>query len=162
MSGELGDRSPDGSGSRPAAIPPRVFTLGYQGRSVPEVLQIVQEHGIEQVLDVRENARSRKPGFSSSELEGAFQNEGIGYVHLPELGCDRESRHALWRGAPTVEFLDRYRRKVGEPGAPLVDLLRRVQGSRTLLLCLERDASQCHRAVLGAELSAQGCLVEDL
>ena len=156
------NRPDNGPGDPIAPADPHVFTLGYQWRTVPEVLEIVRRHGITQVLDVRENAHSRKPGFSVPDLEAAFANAGIVYVHLPELGCERESRHALWNGAPTMDFLDRYRRRVAERRAALADLIRRVRGSRTLLLCLERDPSKCHRAVLGEELRAHGVPVQDL
>lgn len=140
----------------------RVFTLGYQGRSVREVLEILQNCRVEQVVDVRENAQSRKPGFSSSELEIALTSVGIAYVHLPQLGCERESRHALWRGAPAADFLDQYRRKIAENRDSLTDLTRLVRGTRSILLCLERDPCRCHRVVLGEKLRAEGFLVQDL
>ena len=145
-----------------ATVELRVFTLGYQGRSLHGVLEVVQQYGIAQVLDVRENARSRKPGFSGPELEAAFAPVGIAYVHLPVLGCERESRHALWKGAPTADFMDRYRRKVTENLDTLTELARRVRNARSVLLCLERDPSRCHRAVLGERLRAEGFLVQHL
>jgi uncharacterized protein (DUF488 family) len=74
----------------------RVFTLGHQGRDVKEVLQTVQRHGIEQVIDVRENASSKKPGFAAAELKQALAGIGVAYSHLPELGCTSVSRRALW------------------------------------------------------------------
>jgi uncharacterized protein (DUF488 family) len=162
MSSERGDRPDRDSGEPTATDVARVFTLGYQGRSLQEVLAIVQQHGIAQVLDVRENARSRKPGFSSSDLEAALADAGIAYVHLPQFGCERESRHALWKGSTTREFQDRYRRKLAENRESWPDLTRRIRGSRSLLLCLERDPTQCHRAVLAERLRADGFQVQDL
>ena len=162
MCREQGNPPSDGSGDPTATTELRVFTLGYQGRSAREVLEIVRQHGIAQVLDVRESAHSRKPGFSSSDLRATLTNAGIAYVHLPEFGCERESRHALWKGAPIADFLDRYRRKLSEQDASLADLIRRARASRTLLFCLERDPSRCHRAVLGEWLRKAGFLVQDL
>lgn len=162
MGAEARDPRPNGSVGSTETADVRVFTLGYQGRSVREVLEIAQHGGIEQVIDVRENARSRKPGFSSSELERALASVGTAYVHLPTLGCERESRQAFWRGGATADFLDRYRRKVTEDRRSLEDLARLVRRSRSLLLCLERDPRRCHRVVLGEWLRAKGFVVQDL
>lgn len=140
----------------------RVFTLGYEGRSPSEVLEIVRARGIEAVLDVRENASSRKEGFDSGALEKEFARIGVRYVHLPQLGCDRASRHALWRGGATEAFLDAYRRRLADRPRSFEDLINRIRSGRTLLLCLERDASRCHRAVLAERLRKIGVTVEDL
>lgn len=162
MSSDRRDQPPSGSVTSTPPDRTDVFTLGYQGRSLREVLEIIRTRDVEQVVDVRENGRSRKPGFSSPDLRGALASVGVAYVHLPALGCDRDSRHALWRGAPTAGFLDGYRRKLAKSPGLLTDLTRVVQGTRSLLLCLERDTSRCHRAVLGEWLRAEGCLVQDL
>jgi uncharacterized protein (DUF488 family) len=140
----------------------RVFTLGYQGRDLKEILQTVQHHGIEQVVDVRENASSKKPGFAAAELKQALARIGVAYSHLPELGCTSASRHALWRGESRDAFLDDYRRRLAERPQALADLVRRSRSARTLLLCLERDPSRCHRAVLVERLQAEGIFTQDL
>lgn len=140
----------------------RAFTLGYEGRSFLEVLEVVRAREIEQVLDVRENASSRKKGFDSATLKEALAKIGVRYSHLSELGCDREARHALWRGGDREAFLEAYRRRLGERPGAFADLVGRVRSSRTLLLCLERDASCCHRAMLAERLREEGFVVEDL
>lgn len=139
-----------------------MFTLGYQGRDLGEVFQALQRHDIEQLLDVRENASSKKPGFSAAELKEALAKVGIAYAHLPELGCRSGSRHALWRGEAKESFLEEYRRRLAERPEAFTDLIQRVRSARTLLLCLERDPSRCHRAVLAERLRAEGVFVRDL
>lgn len=140
----------------------RAFTLGYEGRALSELLQIIRTHEIEQVLDVRETASSRKAGFASAGLEEALATIGVAYVHLPELGCEKEARHALWRGGSADRFLESYRRRLEERPRAVADLAHRVRSARTLLLCLERDPSRCHRAVLGEKLRREGFTVLDL
>jgi uncharacterized protein (DUF488 family) len=139
-----------------------VFTLGYQGRDLNEVLQIVQRHDIEQVLDVRENATSKKPGFAAGELKQVLAGIGVVYAHLPELGCASESRQALWRGESEEAFLDDYRRRLAERPEAFANLVHRIRSASTLLLCLERDPSRCHRAVLVEKLRAAGIVSQDL
>jgi uncharacterized protein (DUF488 family) len=140
----------------------RVYTLGYQGRTLREVLETVQRYGIEQVLDVRENASSKKPGFAGVDLEPAFARLGVAYSHLPELGCASASRHALWRGESREPFLNDYRRRLAERPEAFANLVHRVRSARSLLLCLERDPSRCHRAVLSERLQAEGIATQDL
>ncbi len=142
--------------------PKEVFALGYQGRDLEEVLGILRLHRIEQVLDVRKNAFSRKPGFSSTELRQALGRIGIAYVPLPQLGCRSEERRALWRGGEIERFLAEYAKLVAERPSVVADLLRRVGSARSLLLCLERDPSRCHRAVLVRMLREARFAVEEL
>ena len=162
MGAETRNRREDSPGVERSAAGIQVFTLGYEGRTLSEVLQIVRAQGIEQLLDVRETASSRKAGFSSADLQEALARTGVTYVHLPNLGCERESRHALWRGGDTDPFLEGYRQRLAQRPQDFHDLLRRVRSARTLLLCLERDPSRCHRAVLGERLRAEGLTVRDL
>ncbi len=140
----------------------KVFSLGYQGRDLEEVLRTTRTHGIRQVIDIRENAASRKPGFSSRELEASLDRIGVAYVHLPELGCSGASRHSYWKGGSPEEFREDYRRLLsGRPGW-LSRLLVRIGSAPTLLLCLEREAEKCHRVVLEEELLKRGIRVTDL
>lgn len=140
----------------------RTFTLGYEGRTLSEVLRLVQALTIQQVLDVREVASSRKPGFASSELNEALAKIGVAYVHLPELGCEKEARHTLWRGGATADFRARYDQRIAERPGSVTDLITRVHSGRSLLLCLERDPAKCHRTLLSERLRAEGILVLDL
>jgi uncharacterized protein (DUF488 family) len=140
----------------------RVFTLGYQGRNLRQVLEIIQRHRVEQVLDVRDNASSKKPGFAAAELKEAFAQIRVSYFHLPALGCSSGSRHALWRGESRESFLDDYRRRLAERPQAFADLVHRIRSANTLLLCLERDPVRCHRAVLVERLHEEGISSQDL
>lgn len=139
-----------------------VFTLGYQGRSLPEVFGIVEGTGIRQVLDVRQNTSSKKPGFSGPELARAFSAVGVAYVHLADLGCTSAARHTLWRTKEAEPFFDEYRLYLMTQPKAVADLVDRVRRARSLLLCLERDPSRCHRAVLAERLRAEGISTVDL
>ena len=157
----MAERSPD-SARRPPKTGPHVFTLGYQGRDLHEVLEVVRHHAIAQVLDVRENAASRKPGFAEADLAAALAGIGVSYVHLADLGCAPASRHALWRGEEGATFFEEYRRRLSKRPQAFADLLRQVRAAPCLLLCLERDPSRCHRAVLAERLREVGVLVDHL
>ncbi len=145
-----------------AATVPRLYTLGYQGRDLTEVLETVRSHGVQQVIDVRENAHSRKPGFEAAQLRRTLAGLGVAYTHMPELGCAPGARHALWGGESAVPFFEAYRRRLAERPQAVTALVRQARSMPTLLLCLERDPSRCHRAVLVQRLRADGLVCEDL
>lgn len=47
---------------------PALFSVGYEGRSLDELVNELHEHRVTVLLDVRLNAISRKPGLSKTRL----------------------------------------------------------------------------------------------
>src|SRR5215213_5559790 len=77
----------------------RIFTIGYEGATVPEFLAALKDAGVERVIDVRALPLSRRPGFSKSPLRAALEEAGIEYVHLKALGTPADGRAAARAGA---------------------------------------------------------------
>ncbi len=147
---------------RDGAAQAKAFTVGYEGRSLSEVLSLLVRHDIHQVVDVRENAASRKPGFSGDELRATLGTLGMKYVHFPRLGCAASARHAFWEGGGEGEFRTEYRERIARRPEEITELLRAVRSSPSVLLCLEREAPRCHRWLLADRLRENGLEVEDL
>src|SRR6185503_16787729 len=76
----------------------KIFTIGYEGTTVPEFIAALNEGGVERVIDVRALPLSRRPGFSKSALRGALEEAGIEYVHLKALGTPADGRAAASAG----------------------------------------------------------------
>lgn len=70
----------------------RVFSLGYQLRSIDEFVGLLDDSGVSVVVDVREVPWRRKCGFSKSALREALQASGIGYEHARFAGNPKELR----------------------------------------------------------------------
>ena len=47
---------------------PTIVSVGYQGRSVNELIDVLRHGDVEVLVDVRLNPISRKPGFSKNPL----------------------------------------------------------------------------------------------
>src|SRR5258708_28456869 len=63
------------------------FTLGYSGRKTEEILVLLKQHGVQTVVDVRQNAVSMyRPELSKSNLAKLLEENGMQYAHLPEFG----------------------------------------------------------------------------
>lgn len=85
-------------------------TIGYEGCSADEWLELLVASRVEIIVDVREMPLSRKPGFSKTRLAEMLRSKGIDYVHLRSLGNPKAHRDRLRDGWDFVEFADEYRR----------------------------------------------------
>ncbi len=69
-----------------AAAKAVLATIGYEGRTVRDLLAVLKQAKVERVVDVRQLPLSRKPGFSKSALATFLASHGIEYVGFPKLG----------------------------------------------------------------------------
>ena len=131
---------------------PKLFTVGYEGRSLDELLDTLRAAGVERLIDVRELPLSRRPGFSKTALGEALRNAGVEYVHVKALGNPKSNRERYWAG--DVEGGAAVFRKHLNNGSrsALVELADSLGGDPACLLCFERDHTECHRNIIVEEL----------
>ncbi len=60
-----------------------VFTIGYEGTDVDQIVAILRAVGVNVLADVRAVAVSRKRGFSKNALRSRLEAEGIAYTKGP-------------------------------------------------------------------------------
>ncbi len=145
-----------GTTKRDAPIVGKVFTIGYEGRNVDDLVHKLIANGIEQIIDVRQNAFSRKPGFSKTMLFANLQKNGISYHHIPELGSPRDIRQRHNESGSAAAFMDEYSAYL-DTRPEAYQRLKGLALSRTsALLCFERDHTDCHRSILSERLSGDG------
>ena len=127
----------------------KIFTIGYEGATVPEFVSALQSAGVERVIDIRAIANSRRPGFSKTPLRNGLAEAGIEYVHLRALGTPAEGRAAA-RAARIDDLKRIYAGQLELPeaiaeGAQMVELATERPSA---LLCYEREPHGCHRSLL--------------
>lgn len=126
---------------------PRLYSIRYERRDQTEFVTTLAAHGIEVLVDVRLNPRSRRPGFSKRQLADALAGAGIAYVHEPTLGNQRDNRAAF--AAPDGAGRDRLRAQLRDEGhEALMRLAERARHHVVAVMCLERRADHCHRRVV--------------
>ncbi|HZT16018.1 MAG TPA: DUF488 domain-containing protein [Gaiellaceae bacterium] len=132
---------------------PRLFTIGYEGRTPTTLIERLQEAGVERVVDVRELPLSRRRGFSKSPLGAALERAGIRYKHIRALGNPKPTRDRYKSG--DVEGGAReYRAHLHNGSYPaLVELADSLASERTCLLCVEEAHERCHRAVIAGAIA---------
>jgi uncharacterized protein (DUF488 family) len=128
-----------------------LFTVGYEGRTLPQFVRLLQENGITRLVDVRERPASRKRGFSALPLFDALRKAGITYESDRALGNPEEIR-TLWKNGSLREGKVRYRNLLRNGRRPRVELLLALSKiERVCILCYEGDADLCHRSVIAEE-----------
>ena len=140
--------------SRPTASSSRLFTIGYEGRSIENYLNRLLKAVVTVLCDVRRNAISRKYGFSKRTLKGACDNVGIRYMHLRELGIESSRRRGLETYDDYNALFAEYEEEVSaRREAALKTIGDSLQyGERVALTCYERHANWCHRGRIAAKL----------
>lgn len=141
-----------------------LFTIGYEGKTVEEMLGELDAAKVELLIDVRAVAASRRPGFSKTALAGALRERGIDYLHLRPLGTPKAGRDAARKGR-IGEMRAIFEEQLETPEAELAMKQAKAAASerRTALLCFEREAPCCHRAIVAERLAAAcGFNVRDL
>lgn len=132
---------------------PDLYTIGYEGSVVDNVVTALNEAGVAHLLDIRAVPQSRKPGFSKRLLGGTLEAAGIRYTHLRGLGTPKAGRDAVRHG--DVAAMHRiFRAHMQEPDAQ-VDLARAAELAARepcCLLCFERDHTHCHRQIVAEML----------
>jgi uncharacterized protein (DUF488 family) len=128
---------------------PTLVTIGYEQATQAAVVSALCEAGVEVLADVRYLPLSRRPGFSKSSLRSAVEEAGIGYRHFKQLGTPAEGRAAARRG-DHAELARVYAGQLELPEAlaQMAELRDLAEGKRVALLCYERNAAECHRALL--------------
>lgn len=128
-----------------------VLSVGYERRTVEELLELLAAHHIEKVLDVRELPLSRKRGFSKQSLAAHLDAAGIDYLHLRSAGNPFRNLKA-----DVERCLELYESHLCE-NPEVIDLLAtEMEGTKVAVLCYERLHDSCHRSILLSALSRNG------
>jgi uncharacterized protein (DUF488 family) len=127
----------------------RIFTIGYEGTTMPEFIAALLGAGVQRVIDVRALPLSRRPGFSKTPLRSALEEAGIEYVHLKALGTPTEGRTAARAGRHAdLERIYAGQLELPEAMAQSAQMLELAADKPSALLCFEREPRHCHRTLL--------------
>lgn len=126
----------------------KLFTIGYEGKSLEHYLDYLIINDIRVLCDVRKNAYSQKYGFTEYQLERACKGIGIKYIHIPELGIESDMRQNLSTQADYDVLFDYYEKNTLPKNWNYLLKVRDVinQEGRVALTCFEQNPKQCHRS----------------
>src|SRR3954453_15366339 len=64
-----------------------VYTIGHSTRAADELSELLREHDVKLLADIRRYPGSKRyPHFASDAMARWLPEHGVAYVHMPELG----------------------------------------------------------------------------
>jgi AbrB family looped-hinge helix DNA binding protein len=136
---------------------PIIYTVGYEGKTISNLIDILQKHGIRLLVDVRELPLSRKNGFSKTALKEHLNKAGIEYISIRELGTPKEIRHDLRDKAISWQkFRELYIEYLNKHMDAVKRLEELAKSKPTVIMCYEKDWRICHRSIIAEYLEKDG------
>jgi uncharacterized protein (DUF488 family) len=137
-----------------------LYTIGHSTRTLEELIESLQAHNIQTLVDIRAFPMSRRPPqFNRESLEENLTAAGINYVWMKAQGGYRkkigdDSPHVAMRNPSFRNYAD-YMLTSGFRNA-MKELLALANTSPTAYMCAERVYFHCHRMLVSDWLVAHG------
>ena len=131
------------SGSPSSAL----YTVGHSNHLFETFLDLLRQHEIQLIADVRSSPYSRHaPQFNKEPFESRLAEARISYLFLGHIlgGCPQDCRFYDSEGYVLYDQI------VASPGfqQEMSALLHRADDTRTALLCGEENPLECHRRLM--------------
>lgn len=141
-----------------------IATIGYERSNLEDFVATLKLAGVDHLIDIRDRAQSRRPGFSKTALSLALIEAGIDYIHIPELGDPKEGREAARSGNFNL-FREIFAKVMTTDAAQsaLTEIEAMAADKNICLMCYERDQQTCHRKIVADQLQVRlNCSVKHL
>ena len=128
----------------------RICTIGYTQKTLERFIHLLQEAGVDAVIDIRLRNTSQLAGFAKREDLAFLLREllGIEYEHHPELAPTPEILNGYRANKDWAAYEEAFRpllveRQIATIGQELMD-----RYNRPCLLCAEPTPDRCHRRLV--------------
>lgn len=134
-----------------------VYTIGHSTRTIGELIDLLREHDVRTLLDVRRYPGSRRyPQYGKEALSASLARAGITYMHVEALGgrrtpCD-DSSNDFWHNSQFRGYADHM--ATAEFNTALQDVIERARDQRVAIMCAEAVPWRCHRQLTADALVA--------
>jgi uncharacterized protein (DUF488 family) len=133
-----------------------MFTFGYEGLAIDDFIQRLRDARIQLILDVRELPLSRKKGFSKTAFREKLTQAGIGYQHLPTLGCPKPIRDQYRADSDWAAYTRSFLTYLTTVQSEVRSLALQAREQRACLVCYEADYQACHRTYVARAARQMG------
>jgi uncharacterized protein (DUF488 family) len=139
-----------------------LHSVGHGAGSIEELLAVLEQAGIERLVDVRTAPGSRKhPQFGRDALSASLEVAGITYEWRKDLGGFRKpqpgSPHVALESPAFQGYADHM--DTEEFGRAIGWLIETPKANDTAFMCAESLWWRCHRRMIADALTARGCIV---
>ena len=138
-----------------STVPVPIYTIGYGSRSIAELIEVLHQHEIAYLIDVRSAPYSRyKPEFSKAQLANELERHNIRYVFMGDaLGGRPDDETCYVNGKvdyEKVKATEFYQRGIERLHTAF------LQQQSVVLMCSEGKPEECHRCkLIGATLTTE-------
>jgi uncharacterized protein (DUF488 family) len=139
----------------------RIYTVGHSTRPLDIFIELLKQHAIDHLADIRSFPGSRRfPHFGREVLSTELAKHGIGYTWLKELGGRRKpsgngpSPNGGWRLPAFRNYADYMATESFAAG--IQTLLVSAAHTTTAIMCAEAVYWRCHRRLVSDYLLAHG------
>lgn len=142
-----------------------IYTIGHSTRPIEEFIELLKQHDITQLVDIRTVPGSRhNPQYGQVNLEQSLKDAGLSYVYMKGLGGLRPkakvSVSAGWHNESFRNYADYMQTKEFEN--TLDELIEKSQDAQTVIMCAEAVPWRCHRSLVGDALTVRDIEVIDI
>ena len=126
-----------------------LYTVGFTKKSLETFATLLQEAGVDVVIDTRLRPNSQLAGYAKQrDLPFILDLLGIAYEHRPELAPTREILDGYRAGGSWEQYVAAFRPLIEEREvmASGKELLARYRAP--CLLCSEHTPDRCHRRLV--------------
>jgi uncharacterized protein (DUF488 family) len=145
---------------------PTIYTVGHSTHPIERFLELLGEHRIATLADVRSYPSSRRwPHFNQEPLAAALSRAGVEYRWLKRLGGRRHSKradspHVAWTVTAFRSYADYTESADFAEG--LDELIAIAAAARTVIMCSEGLWWRCHRRIISDQMIVRGWEIEDI
>lgn len=135
----------------------KLYTIGFTQKSAARFFNLLAEHGVERVVDIRLKPGGQLSGFAKQQDLAWFLDRlnGAEYIHLPQLAPSAEIRDDYRKDHDWERYVPRFEALMDERDIP--ENLDRASFNETIscLLCSEPTPERCHRRLVAERLARE-------
>lgn len=140
--------------------PSKCYTIGYGDYPIDQFITILQNVGIDSIVDVRSSPYSQfNPDFNRERLENSLHRCDIGYQYKGDKIGGRYTDPGLFFPDSTINYQKVQNTEKFQEGINKI-LSMISSGKRIALMCAEKEPERCHRfALISPVLQSRGISV---
>ncbi len=131
-----------------------IFTIGFTKKTAKEFFRLLQEAGVQKLVDIRENRGGQLAGFAKYPDLAFFLGRllGIAYDYQPAFAPSPEVRDA-YRKTKDWDAYEKSFHELTEQRNVLAQVDPRQYEGKVALLCSEDQPEKCHRRLVAEMLA---------
>lgn len=146
-----------------------IYTIGVYGSTKESFFNTLLDNRIDTFCDIRRRRAVRGSEYTyvnSQRLQDHLKKLNINYLHIPELSPSDEMRKLQYEVDKQLKTTQRQRQNLSENFIKnyksavldnydfdsLVEKLKLIDSQRTVLFCVEKFPSACHRSLVAEHL----------